>query len=106
MGQAYTINLIDHDARKTHLGSVTDACIHHHQNNTPMYVNGELLFTPEDKQIYLQTASTHGDTLKLSISNETQTFLGRFHVSFFDPHSHQAVFRSIGDVELIANKAH
>ncbi len=102
MGQAYTIDLIDQHARRMHLGSVTPCSIERRkERRTPLKMCGELKCTPEDKQVYLQTASTHGDTMRLSISNDTETFLGKFRLSFFDPQSHQAIFRSVGDVELV-----
>lgn len=102
MGHPYRIDLIDHRARKTMLGTVDQESIHcTADTKRPISVEGELHFSPEDKQIYLKTASTHGDTLELSISNETRTFLGSFCLSFFDPQSSRAVFRSIGDVKVI-----
>lgn len=104
MGQAYTIDLIDRYARKTNLGSVTPSSVKcRKKSQCPLKVRGELKCTPDDKTIYLQTASTHGDTMRLSISNDSKTFLGKFRLSFFDPQSHQAIFSSIGDVEVIPN---
>ena len=103
MGQAYTIDLIDQHARKMHLGSITSPSIRNEADSQyPIEVQGELKSSPEDKQVYLQTASTHGDTLHLSISNETETLLGNFRLSFFDPQSQEAVFNSVGNVEVIA----
>tara|TARA_R110002096_G_scaffold414071_2_gene615078 strand:+ start:532 stop:849 length:318 start_codon:yes stop_codon:yes gene_type:complete len=101
MGQAYTIDLIDQHARKMHLGSVTPSSVECTKNrHTPLQMRGELKCTPEDKKVYLQTASTHGDAMRLSFSNDSGTFLGKFRLSFFDPQSQQAIFNSIGDVEM------
>lgn len=105
MGQAYNIDLIDRHARKMHLGSITSSSVKcKGTKHAPVKVHGELRSTPEDKRIYLQTASTHGDTLKLSISNDTKTFLGNFRLSFFDPQSHEAIFSPIGNIEVIASR--
>jgi len=102
MGQSYRIDLIDRRARKSRLGSVAQDCIRcTTDTKRPISVEGELYFSPEDKQIYLKTAATHGDTLKLSISNNTRTFLGDFCLDSFDPQSNRAVFRSVGDVKVI-----
>lgn len=102
MGKAYCIDLIDHRARKSRLGSVPDDSVRCTQDTKhPISIEGELHFSPEDKQIYLKTASTHGDTLKLSIANDTRTFLGDFCLHFFDPQSNRAIFRSVGDVKVI-----
>jgi len=102
VGHSYRIDLIDSRARKSRLGSVPDASVRCTQDTrNPISIEGELLFSPDDKQIYLKTASTHGDTLKLSIANDTRTFLGDFCLHFFDPQSNRAIFRSVGDVKVI-----
>ena len=102
MGQSYRIDLIDCQARKSRLGTVTQESIRCTlDTKRPISVEGELYFSPVDKQIYLKTASTHGDMLKLSISNDTRTFLGNFCLHFFDPQSNRAVFHSMGDVKVI-----
>lgn len=102
MGQTYSIDLIDKHAQRMNLGSVATASVKcQKKSKTPLKVRGELYCTPDDKKIYLQTASTHGDTMHLSISNDTKTILGKFRLTFFDPHSHQAIFNAIGDVEVI-----
>jgi hypothetical protein len=102
VGNSYRIDLIDRCARKSPLGSVADKSIRCTMDTKhPISVEGELYFSPEDKLIYLKIASTHGDTLKLSISNETRTFLGDFCLNFFDPQSNRAVFHSVGDVKVI-----
>lgn len=104
MGQAFSIDLIDSHAHKTHLCKVTPVETGCCANSSfPEQLHGELSYSPVEKQIYLQTASTHGDTLQLSFSNGEQTFLGKFRLSFFDPYSHQAIFQPVGEVEHIPN---
>lgn len=102
MAKAYRIDLIDHCARKSSLGTMADSAIRcTADTKRPISVEGELLFSPSDKEIYLKTASTHQDTMKLSISNDTRTFLGEFYLKSFDPQSHRAIFESVGDVKVI-----
>ncbi|PCI60148.1 MAG: hypothetical protein COB37_09860 [Kordiimonadales bacterium] len=102
MGQSYSIDLIDRSARKTRLGSISKDCIQcASDSNQAVRVKGRLHFTPEDKQIYLKMAATHGDKLSLSISNDTRTYLGDFCLSYFDPQTSTATFDALGDVKVI-----
>lgn len=101
MGQTYRIDLIDRSKRKYSLGSVTKESVRCSTRlGGQVCVNGALQAAPIDKQVYLKTASTHGDIMKLSISDDHETFLGDFCLSFFDPQSQRAIFRSVGGVNI------
>ncbi len=103
MRQTYSIDLIDRSKRKYSLGSVTkDSVKRIAKSGGQLCVSGALRAAPVDKQVYLKTASTHGDIMKLRISNELETYQGDFCISFFDPQSQKAIFRSVGGVNVIA----
>lgn len=103
MEHPYSIDLVDAFSGKIRLGTIRSDNVHWEQENgEPVCIEGVLRFSPQDKQVYLKTASMHRDTLKLSISDETNTLAGMFQLSFFDPTSHQATFHSVGDIEITA----
>ena len=101
MEHPYSIDLVDAFSGKIRLGTIRSDNVHWEQeNNEPVRIDGVLRFSPQDKQIYLKTASMLGDTLKLWVSDEINTLSGMFQLSFFDPSSNRATFHSVGEVEI------